>query len=329
LLTDRNLLSKILEKILAFVESHKWAKKAEGAASAFNTKTITVKQGELFNDHITDKYTDTFKDECTKLNAPMMVNIVQKNERISTLRKLQVAGVVASNVLSEGEQRAISISDFLTEAQLNPNNKGVIFDDPVTSQDHHRRERIAQRLVELSAQKQVIIFTHDVAFFIHLKTIVEGRSLNHTITSIRNAGGTPGIISPTLPWIAQNVKDRIGTLTDRLVRLKKVEKEGSEDEYLFAAKGWYLLLREAWERAVEERLFKGVVQRFSVGVQTLKLKKLVVNDELLADINKGMTESSNWLHDSAAGLNPPTPDTTKAGNDLKFIEEFAAKCLGS
>jgi len=32
-------------------------------------------------------------------------------------------------------------------------------------------------------------------------------------------------------------------------------------------------LREAWERAVEERLFKGVVERFSIGVQTLKLKK--------------------------------------------------------
>jgi len=115
------------------------------------------------------------------------------------------------------------LSDFVTEVKLNPNNKGVFFDDPITSQDHHRREKIAERLVELSTQKQVIIFTHDIAFFIRLKIIAENINVNHTITTIRNAGGTPGIISPNLPWIAQNVKARIGTLKDRLVRLKKLK----------------------------------------------------------------------------------------------------------
>ncbi len=325
--TDKSLFSKLLDKVLVFVAARKWAAKAESSASAFNTKSITIKQGDLFTAHITDKYTDTFNEECNKLNAPKIVNIIQRNAKISTLRKLQVAGVVANSVLSEGEQRAISLSDFLTEAQLNPNNKGVFFDDPITSQDHHRREKIAERLVELSTQKQVIIFTHDIAFFIRLKIIVEGIGLNHTITTIRNAGGSPGVISPTLPWIAQNVKARIGTLKDRLVRLKKVEKEDDADDYFFEAKGWYILLREAWERAVEERLFKGVVERFSIGVQTQKLKKIVITDDLLAEIDKGMTESSNWLHDAAAGLNPTPPDTTKAESDLNYFNDFATKCV--
>jgi hypothetical protein len=244
-LTDKSLLSKLLEKVLTFVAAHKWAAKAESFASAFNTKSITIKQGELFTSHITDKYTDTFKNECTELNAPKIVNIVRRNVKISTLRKLQVAGVVANSVLSEGEQRAISLADFLTEVQLNPNNKGVFFDDPVTSQDHHRREKIAERLVGLATQKQVIIFTHDIAFLIRLKILAETKGINHTITTMRNIGGTPGIISPVLPWIAQNVKARIGTLRDRLVHLKKIEREGNPDEYLFSAKAWYNLLREA------------------------------------------------------------------------------------
>ena len=328
-LTDKSLLSKLLDKVLAFVVAHKWAAKAESSASAFNTKSITIKQGDLFNTHITDKYTEAFNKECEKLNAPKIVNIVQRNAKISTLRKLQVAGFIANSILSEGEQRAISLSDFLTEVQLNPNNKGVFFDDPITSQDHQRRERIAERLVELSTQRQVIIFTHDIAFFIRLKIIVEVNGLNHTITTIRNAGGTPGIISPTLPWIAQNVKARIGTLKDRLVRLKKVENGGNTDEYFFEAKGWYILLREAWERAVEERLFKGVVERFSIGVQTQKLKKVVVTEALLAEIEKGMTESSNWLHDAAAGLNPTPPDTIKAESDLNYFSDFATRCTPS
>ncbi len=328
-LKDKSLLNKLLDKILAFVAVHKWAAKAEGCLSAFNTRSITTKQGELFNEHITEKYTDTFNAECEKLNAPKVVNIVQKNAKVSTLRKLQVAGQVANNILSEGEQRAISLADFLTEVQLNPNNKGIFFDDPVNSQDHDRREKIAARLVELSTQTQIIVFTHDIAFFIRLKIIAETKDVNHQHTTIRKAGGTPGIISPDLPWIVQPVKNRIGTLKDRLVRLKKVEKEASEDEYFFAAKGWYILLREAWERTVEERLFKGVVERFSLGVQTLRLKKVVITDDLIAEIEHGMTESSNWLHDAAAGLNPTLPDTTKAEADLNDLEEFAKKCVAT
>lgn len=325
-LTDKSLLNKLLEQVLIFVAAHKWAAKAENSTSAFNPRSITIKQGDLFTTHITDKYTDAFNNECKILNAPKVVQIAQKNAKGSTLRKLQVAGRVANSVLSEGEQRAISLADFLTEVQMNPNNKGVFFDDPITSQDHHRREKIAERLVQLASQKQVIIFTHDIAFFIRLKISTETKGIPYSFTTIRNAGGNPGIISPDLPWIAQPVKQRIGTLKDRLVQLKKVEKE-NEDEYLFVAKAWYELLREGWERAVEERLFKGVVERFSLGVQTQKLKKVVITDEHLTDIENGMTESSSWIHDAAAGLNPTPPDTTKAENDLKSLEEFAAKCV--
>jgi len=153
-----------LEKIIAFVSAHRWAKRAENALSAFNTKSVTIKQGELFTSYITEKYTDKFNAECLMLNAPKIVNIVQRNAKISTLRKLQVAGVVANSVLSEGEQRAISLADFLTEVELNPNSIGVFFDDPITSQDHHRRERIAERLVDLAKRKQVVIL-HTILHF--------------------------------------------------------------------------------------------------------------------------------------------------------------------
>lgn len=326
-LTDKNLLNKLLEQVLVFVVAHKWAAKAESSASAFNPRSITIKQGELFSTHITDKYTEIFIKECRKLNAPSVVKISQRNARGTTLRKLQVAGVVANSILSEGEQRAISLADFLTEVQMNPTNKGVFFDDPVTSQDHHRREKIAERLVELALQKQVIVFTHDIAFFIRLKIAADTTATPYSFTTIRNIGGNPGIISPDLPWTAQPVKQRIGTLRDRLVRLKKIEQSGNEDEYLFTAKSWYGLLREGWERAVEERLFKGVVERFSLGVQTQKLKKVVITDELLEEIETGMTESSSWIHDAAAGLNPTPPDTIKAKSDLKFLQNFAAKCV--
>jgi wobble nucleotide-excising tRNase len=50
-------------------------------------------------------------------------------------------------ILSEGEQRAVALADFLTEVGLNPSSAGIVLDDPVTSQDHYRKDRIARRLV--------------------------------------------------------------------------------------------------------------------------------------------------------------------------------------
>ncbi len=187
-LKDKNLLSKLLDKILAFVKCHKWASRAKKLLSVFNTRAVTNKQGELFNEIITEKYTETFNCECETLDAPTVVNIVQRNEKASTLRKLQIAGRGANDILSEGEQRAISLADFLTEVQLDPNNKGIFFDDPVSSQDHLRREKIASRLVQLAQEKQIVVFTHDIAFFIRLKILAEMKNLNHEFTTIRKMG---------------------------------------------------------------------------------------------------------------------------------------------
>ncbi|MCX6164136.1 MAG: hypothetical protein NTU73_04630, partial [Ignavibacteriae bacterium] len=69
-LSDKNLLNKLFDKILLFISSHKWAEKAEKALSALNTKSITIKQGELFTQHITDKYTENFNLECENLRGP-------------------------------------------------------------------------------------------------------------------------------------------------------------------------------------------------------------------------------------------------------------------
>lgn len=326
-LMDKSLLSKLLPEILKFIAAHKWAAKAEQAVSAFRTNSITALQGNLFSQHITNNYAQIFSDECRILKAPNVVEISQRSSKAATYRKLLVAKQSASQILSEGEQRAISLADFLTEVQLNPNNTGVIFDDPVTSLDHRRRADIANRLVELSKTKQVIIFTHDIAFFAKLSSFAEKtEGLNITKTSIRRFGNSIGIIKPDLPWIAQSISKRIKFLKNELVSLKKLEKLGEEDQYNMQVKGWYGMLREAWERSVEERLFKGAIERFSGEIHTKPLERVEVTTELVKMIEEGMTQSSNWVHDQAKGLNPPIPDSAKAESDLNLLEEFAEKC---
>ncbi len=76
-------------------------------------------------------------------------------------------------------------------------------------------------------------------------------------------------------------------------------------------------------------LIAPVVERFSIGIQTQKLKKLSVTNELILEIENGMTESSSWLHDAAAGLNPTPPDSNKAEKDLIALDVFVKKCVAA
>lgn len=323
---DKKLLTQLLPSIVTWIKKKEFAETAKGLLPKFRTNSITRKQGEFFGRHVTDRYKDLFEEECKYLRAPKLVEINQRNSRGSTLRRLVVAGKNANQVLSEGEQKAISMADFLTEAQLDSDNRGIILDDPVTSLDYERREEIAQRLVEESKNRQVVIFTHDITFLLTLQYHSKNQGVECKETHIRKFQDQVGIIEPNLPYMAQKVKSRIGYLKNYLVEIKKTESSGDIDNYTKQIKSWYGLLREGWERAIEERLLKGVIERFGVSIQSQKLKNLEVTKELIDQINLGMTESSKWLHDSAPGLAPRLPNTDDADQALNILVDFCNKC---
>lgn len=106
-----------------------------------------------------------------------------------------MTGVDPSRVLSEGEQTAVALADFLTEIELNGSCVGVVFDDPVTSMDHMRKESIAQRLVKEAARRQVIVFTHDILFTNYLATAAEEMGVAFAGRTVwRDGTETPGTI---------------------------------------------------------------------------------------------------------------------------------------
>ena len=61
---------------------------------------------------------------------------------------MRLKGRNPNAVLSDGEQKVIAIADFLSEMQLSEINKGIIFDDPVTSLDEKRKSEIAARFAK-------------------------------------------------------------------------------------------------------------------------------------------------------------------------------------
>ncbi len=312
LLNDRLLLSKLLEQVLAFVKAHKWAAKAEHAVtSAFRTNALTSFQGGLFTEHITDNYTSTFNDECEVLNAPKVVSIVQRNAKLSTLRKLQVAGQSANRVLSEGEQRAISLADFLTEIQLNPNNTGVIFDDPVTSLDHLRKTDIAKRIVGLAASKQVIVFTHDLLFVNFLKNFSEGLGIGFQCHWIECIAEHVGVISNNNSPATEGDYKTTKTALAAWQTSRTAEPEVREK----ILKDGFASLRTNYEYFIIFDLFKAVVLRFEERVSVERLGEVVVSpdftEKVIAKVGLLGRYIEAHLHSDAFGAVKPTSDDLK------------------
>jgi hypothetical protein len=107
-----------------------------------------------------------------------------------------------------------------------------------------------------------------------------------------------------------NTLARVKFLRVQHQEIAKLYKEGDEPEYRKRTIDTYRLLRDAWERAVEEVLLRKVVLRFRKGIQTQLLKEVVVENTDYAQVYQGMSRCSNYTHDKAfmGGVAVPDPD---------------------
>lgn len=318
--TDKIKVNELMPIITKYIDHLKWDATAQ--KSKVNTRGITNKQKELFEKYVTDDYLNMFRNECHKLNANFDIEIVSRGKSGQTLKKLQIKGNAPGKILSEGEQRAISIANFLTEVQMDKKNIGIVLDDPVSSLDHKRRTKIVNRLLEEACKRQVVIFTHEIAFLLEMKTGAEKKKINFQQQTIRKVGNEPGNISQIIPWHGMSVKDRTGKLKNDLQKIISIWKSGDEDEYFYEAKKWCELLRESWERAVEEILFNDAVQRYNPCIQTQRLKKAPFSLDLYNELDKGMTECSAWCHDQARAINGNIPNVEELKTYIECFENY-------
>ncbi|MGM0975585.1 MAG: AAA family ATPase, partial [Bacillota bacterium] len=228
-----------------------------------------------------------------------------------------------NEILSEGEQKALSIAFFLAEISSIPSNGGIILDDPVSSLDHSRREYVANRLVREAKKRQVIIFTHDIVFLHTLQKHVNLQNVSASYCSVRRNGNRAGIAKTEMPWITLSTSKRIKYLKNELPKLKKLESKLDPDMYVHKVKTWYMLLRESWERAVEELLLNGVVERFNPSVQTQRLSKIKFTDEIVQLVTEGMTKTSTYVHDESHAIGRIIPSNDEMIEDLSKLEQFS------
>ena len=175
-LRARRALNARKAEVTAYVVRAKRNAEVRRAAERLRTQEITRQGTVVIRKNLTPELLKAFKEELAELGAsrvPMSVKpIGALGETAHEMLLEGATGAAAarpSQILSEGEARVIAIAGFLAELRLAPNANAVVFDDPVSSLDHVFSRRVAARLAKEGVQRQVIIFTHNIALLMEIK----------------------------------------------------------------------------------------------------------------------------------------------------------------
>ena len=95
--------------------------------------------------------------------------------------------------LSAGDRSTLALAFFLAQLHHNPKKKDcvVVFDDPVSSLDHSRRERTAEFLAEYGEESaQLLVFSHDPNFLHLVRSKLPNNSGPHFLQLSRASNNT-------------------------------------------------------------------------------------------------------------------------------------------
>jgi recombinational DNA repair ATPase RecF len=300
------------------------------AAEASCRRTEVTKQANKWVDiHLTNEAKRLFTDHLKEFKLQHLnVELERQSSSVGTGYKNTIQGGKGfkrvSDVLSEGEQRALSLAAFFTEAELERPGGTLIVDDPVSSLDRLRSAAVARQLVKEAKTRQVIVFTHDLMFLEELGEAGKSAALEPQVARVFSTPAIAGLLDPSgSAWKGQNVKSRIGYLKNKLPELKGLETT-SRTDYEVAVKALYGRLRDAYERLVEEKLFHNVVTRFRSAIQTRELRFVSVPDDVAKQFHLAFTKASLHSHDNPSAADITPPDTAEISFDLDALVALVA-----
>ena len=253
------------------------------------------------------------------------IEIDAKSSDAQSNRQLFLKGKDPSAILSEGEQKVIALADFIAETNITTINKGIIFDDPVNSLDEERKSVIAERLVSISKNKQVVIFTHDLVFVSSLINYSTDKSLLHECHWIENRNGKPGQVwlrnSPTYEKVYRNSEP-----------VKKLYTGANNDECApeqreFLVKSGFTALRTCYEVLVINDLFKNVVQRYNERVSVDSLSSVYFDETLINELLDSFAQCCRYMegHTHSDKYAYKKPEPSHLNEEIQRYETIRTK----
>lgn len=332
-LEDVKLFPGARKKIESNIKAVRWTARATPlVGTKLSTKSITALGMKAWKELVSESFKGKFNQEAEYLDAPD-VSLDFRGEYGAQKRNKTLEGISKiDQLLSEGEQKAVALADFFSELSFKEKTAPVVFDDPANSFDHDRKERIAKRIVEESDSHQVIVFTHDLMFADYLfnNVLKEGTNAldknKAVFHSLYSDAETAGFVDAD--YYPTSVKfDALITRIES--KLANIEILNGEDR-MEAIKSAYSQLRTAVEKAVEEKIFGGVVLRWSERIQLLNASKATLNKPnlLKADELHALFSAYSDAHNQSSEKimhNTPTFDSLRA--DIESVKGLAVKAI--
>lgn len=322
-LKDRKLLSSKVDEVKTAISNHKIVNTLNKKAGSFNTTAISRKTSSAREELVRQDFEELFKNELTALRkANLKIDLSFGTERGNSKVSQHISGHALENILSEGEQKAIALAEFLTELQLDNTKAPIVFDDPVNSLDHRIIDEVVKRLIELSKGRQVIVFTHSILL---LHSFIQQHELEHH----KQAG-----VQFVFHRVKQNFEttgllDEVEEINSYSYYTKKLNlvlqtPPSGEDEAILAARG-YGHLRSAIEITVEDDLFKKTIKRYKKGIAFPSL--LRVNGGKIDEHKSKLNDIYEKCCVSIDGHSSPeeiytTPTMAELKCDFKSFEEI-------
>ena len=326
-LRDRKFLSTKIEDVKEVIKNKKIVAKLTANASSFNTHSISRKTSEAREELVGQNFALKFKEEL-KLLRKSQINIELTFGTIKGQSKIQQkmkSKYFLKEILSDGEQKAIALAEFLTELQLDKSCSPVIFDDPVTSLDHHIIDDVARRLIKLSKERQVVIFTHSVLLFnsiLYFSKQPPYKDLNYKMYNSKKEFGKCGVIT--------KVDEEINSVTFFIKRVEIILNNTSQNrpESEIASEG-YGFLRSAIELCVENEILKAV-KRYQRNVVLTKFVE--VDGDLINQYKAKLNEIFEHCCCYITGHSNPTiinnnPTLNELEDDFNSFKEIRNKFI--
>lgn len=303
-----------------------------------STAPVTRQSSTLAKNYVTKTVSEHFLYEANNLRLEHVVLSDPRGSKgsirqIPALKEVSTASRISTmQVLSEGEQTAAGLAGFLTEVYFDESKSAVIFDDPMSSLDHQRRNSAAARIAELAQDRQVIVFTHDLIFLAELVKRARYLSVNvHQQTIQRNGSKQPGEISGNFPWKANDTDSRIGILKTDLDKIAATRASVSGEEYEDKTAGWAGRLSETWERTIRSDVIYRVVDRSTTEVKPMLVRILArISGKDYEEFEKGYSATSTWArrHDKSEEVSYVAPEPDEMERELNRLKEWHARVRG-
>jgi energy-coupling factor transporter ATP-binding protein EcfA2 len=302
----------------------------DAAKHLTDTTGITRKSTDLTDAHVTSLVRDRFTRESDRLHLERIELKKTGGQKGKLRHRPSLLGAKTpkpvAQVLSEGEQTALGLAGYFTEAHFDDSRSALVLDDPVTSLDHVRRSRVAHRLAELATNRQVIVFTHDVAFVADLRRAADEHQAKFTERGVQRRGDkAPGLCTDQHPWKVKDVPRRLHDLAQALASITRNRASWDQDTYDKECSDWAGKLSETWERLINLEIVYTVVDPGTSYVNPKMFKVLArITEEDNREFQQSYGRISGWArrHDKSPGSNYVAPDPDELEKELDFVKAW-------